>query len=174
VLCWLSAASNCLCSASWRWATRARNVYRLLLHNQLNTNSASCWPCYTHVLWCAVNKTLSLVINRSIPHLEDIQPPPPDYPTTFAIKETLLINRSHSKSKTTKFYPVFAIKSLSLKNVSFPWNLFAFKKNGILQQRVIWCQLASIKETSVAVLMFLFPQANAATDPQTQPRAVSS
>jgi hypothetical protein len=42
---------RCWCSASWRWASNARNMYRPLIHNELNTKSASqCyWVPFTYV-----------------------------------------------------------------------------------------------------------------------------
>jgi hypothetical protein len=33
----------CLCSASWRWASSACKMYRLLIHDKINTKSAFCW-----------------------------------------------------------------------------------------------------------------------------------
>jgi hypothetical protein len=38
-----------LCSAPWRWACSARNMYKLLIHNKLNTNSAYRWSYYADV-----------------------------------------------------------------------------------------------------------------------------
>jgi hypothetical protein len=35
------------CGTSWRWASNAQNMYRLLIHNKLNTQSASRWIYYT-------------------------------------------------------------------------------------------------------------------------------
>jgi hypothetical protein len=51
----------CLCNASWRWASNARNLYRPLVHNKLNTESASRWFYYTYeyTLRCTVNTTLT-------------------------------------------------------------------------------------------------------------------
>jgi hypothetical protein len=51
--------TNCLCSASWRWETSARNMQRLLINNKLNTERASRWSYYTEILWCTDNKTLN-------------------------------------------------------------------------------------------------------------------
>jgi hypothetical protein len=42
-----------LCSTSWRWASSARNMYRLSIHNNLNTKSASCWFYDADILWCS-------------------------------------------------------------------------------------------------------------------------
>jgi hypothetical protein len=50
--------TNCLCNASWRWASSARN--RLLIRKKVNTKSASCWSYYTDTFWYIINKTLSL------------------------------------------------------------------------------------------------------------------
>jgi hypothetical protein len=43
--------NNCLCSASWRWASNARNMYSLLIHNKLITKSASLWIYCTDILY---------------------------------------------------------------------------------------------------------------------------
>jgi hypothetical protein len=50
-----------LWSASWGWASNARNMYRLLIPKFPNwIKSASRWFHYTDILWCTVSKTLSL------------------------------------------------------------------------------------------------------------------
>jgi hypothetical protein len=49
-----------LCRASWGWASNAWNMLRPLIVNKLNKN-ASRWFHSTNILWCTVNKTLSLL-----------------------------------------------------------------------------------------------------------------
>jgi hypothetical protein len=39
-----------LCSTSWSSASSAWNMQKLLIHNKLDTNSASCWSYYTDTL----------------------------------------------------------------------------------------------------------------------------
>jgi hypothetical protein len=56
IIC-LQYINSCLCSVSWRWASSARNMQRLLIHNKLTTESASYWSYYTDMLCCKVNKT---------------------------------------------------------------------------------------------------------------------
>jgi hypothetical protein len=56
----------CLCSASWRRASTARYMYRLLIHNNLNTESVSFWFYCTYwytVLRYTANKTLSMQVH---------------------------------------------------------------------------------------------------------------
>jgi Pyruvate/2-oxoacid:ferredoxin oxidoreductase delta subunit len=52
VLCWLAGTRV---SASQhnthRWASSAWNMYRLLIHNKLDTKSASCWSYCTVTCW---------------------------------------------------------------------------------------------------------------------------
>jgi hypothetical protein len=68
VLRLLAAKQNtdCLCSASWRWASSAWNMWKPLIYNQLNTKSASRWFYYTDILRCTVNKTYNMRFGRNI------------------------------------------------------------------------------------------------------------
>jgi hypothetical protein len=42
---------------SWSWASSAQNMYRLLIHNKLNTKNPSRWFYCTDILRCTLNKT---------------------------------------------------------------------------------------------------------------------
>jgi hypothetical protein len=55
----------CLRSASWRWTSSARNMYRLLIRNNLTTKSASCWFYYTAKCRCRV-VTCSMKLEGSV------------------------------------------------------------------------------------------------------------
>jgi hypothetical protein len=45
---------------SWWWANKCLKHVEAINHNKLKANDASCWSCYTDILQCMVNKTLSV------------------------------------------------------------------------------------------------------------------
>jgi hypothetical protein len=55
-----------LCSASWRWASSAQNMHRVLIHNKLNRESESRWFYYTDKKWsvCLYQTNIGVYYNR--------------------------------------------------------------------------------------------------------------
>jgi hypothetical protein len=51
----------CIYSASWWWAHKCLKHVEAINRNKLKANSASGWSYYTDILWCTVNKTLSMI-----------------------------------------------------------------------------------------------------------------